>query len=118
MNINVTTSKRYHLGTHVVRTLAGVTMLGTLAGSAWLGTAIGHAAPQGADAYAYENTVLLSEIDDEVNSIPVCVQEDGSDVIPAIAGRCVWFNDGAAWLTYEDRSYRIIMDIDTLVLYP
>jgi len=68
------------------------------------------AAPRGVDAYAYENTVLLSEIADELDIIPTCAMEDGSDVVPAIAPRCVWVNDGASWLTYEDRSYRIIMD--------
>jgi hypothetical protein len=63
-------------------------------------------APVGSDAYAYESTVNLSEIADEIDAIPTCAMEDGSDVTPARAGRCVWTDPdtGNAYLTYEDRS--------------
>jgi hypothetical protein len=63
-------------------------------------------APVGHDAYAYENTVLLSQLE-EIDSYPACQLEDGSD---GAVKPCVWTNDGNAWLTYEDRSYLIIDD--------
>jgi len=69
-----------------------------------------HAVAHADDAYARENTVQLSEIADEIDSIPTCAMEDGSDVIPAIAGRCLWVNQGNTWLTYEDRSYLVVDD--------
>jgi hypothetical protein len=65
-------------------------------------------APVGVDAYAYEETVNLSELP-AIDSMPVCQMEDGSDVDPA-ALPCVWTNGGNAWLTYEDRSLLIVDD--------
>ena len=47
----------------------------------------------------------------DIDSIPACVMEDGSDIIPAIADRCIWTNDGNAWLTYENHSLLIVDDI-------
>jgi hypothetical protein len=63
-------------------------------------------APVGVDAYAFEETVNLSELPG-IDSMPVCRMEDGSDVA---ALPCVWTNDGNAWLTYADRSLLIVDD--------
>jgi hypothetical protein len=62
------------------------------------------------DAYEREMTIKLSQIADEIDDIPTCMMEDGSDVIPAHGGRCLWMNDGNTWLTYEDRSFLIVDD--------
>jgi hypothetical protein len=63
-------------------------------------------APHGADAYAYESTVNLSDLP-TIDSMPACHMEDGSDVDPALLP-CVWHNDGNTWLTYEDRSFLVV----------
>ena len=88
--------------------LAGKTVLGaTLA----LGMLV--SPHSNANATTEPSTINLSEIADELDTIPSCVMEDGSDIIPTIAGRCVWTNAGNAWLTYEDRSYLIVDDTTT-----
>jgi len=65
------------------------------------------AAPHGVDAYAYEETVSWSDVKG-MGVMYACGQEDGSDIIPALADRCLWVNDGVTWLTMEDRSYRVV----------
>ena len=44
-----------------------------------------------------------------LSDLPICHEEDGSDIAPASLP-CVWTNDGNAWLTYEDHSVLIVDD--------
>jgi hypothetical protein len=52
------------------------------------------------------DTINLSELP-QIDSLPVCQMEDGSD---AATLPCVWSNDGNAWLTYADHSVLIVDD--------
>lgn len=79
-----------------------------LGGSLALGCLLTPHATAHADVYDREMTVNLTDLPD-IDSMPVCREEDGSDV-PAALLPCVWTNDGNAWLTYEDRSYLIVDD--------
>ena len=72
-----------------------------LTSSAWLGTAIAHAEPA---------TIDLSEIH-AIDTMPLCLMEDGSDVDPASLP-CIWGNQGNAWLTYSDHSLLIVDQSD------
>lgn len=105
----------------MTRTLAAIAIaLGALVGTAATASAEpGYRA--GEDVYAievasqpplYEAPILLSQVGDELDTALVCRHEDGSDVIPSRAGRCVWTDPdtGDAYLTYEDRSYLILDD--------
>lgn len=62
-----------------------------------------------ATAHADE-TVNLSELP-TIDSMPVCGQEDGSDIDTALLP-CVWTDTdtGNDWLTYADRSFLIVDD--------
>lgn len=99
--------------TEMMRTTEGTHMKALIASmiavAACVNIAHANAQPD-EDAYEREMTIKLSQIADEIDGIPACVMEDGSDVIPAIAGRCLWSNDGNVWLTYEDRSFLIVDD--------
>ena len=70
-----------------------------------------NAAPQGVDAYAYESEVDLADIPN-IDSLPTCLMEDGSDVLSDTVPVCIWGNQGNAWLTYSDRSYLIVDHTD------
>lgn len=67
-------------------------------------------APVGVDAYEYENTVDLADLPN-IDSMPTCQMEDGSDIDPALLP-CIWGNQGNAWLTYADRSFLIVDHTD------
>ena len=93
------------MNTHLTRALAAAALASTALGSALLGVAVAHAEDT--------HTVLLSQLED-IDTMPVCTMEDGSDIDPA-AMPCVWENQGSTWLTYVDRSY-LVVDDTTVVL--